>query len=212
MTSKILQGFSLQGKKRFLESFFSRLKEKFCISAQTCKYPLFIHDNIWWIQKNMVLPIRSTYLEIRGYTSYDIKNANTYVQWICKLMLEAIKKTTIYIATPKSCVSQAKIFAGICTSQSKLIEWALLCWFTHLNLSCPAVSQICNFTDFPPTFTTLEPNSTPMVWLESCLTTQKIINVKVNVVPLCEMTQMMKNEVVGCRKLCINIINCSFLT
>lgn len=106
-------------------------------------------------------------------------------------------KTTICIATPKSCVSQAKIFAGICTSQSKLIEWALLCWFTHLNLSCPAVSQICNFTDFPPTFTTLEPNSTPMVWLESCLTTQKIINVKVNVVPLCEMTKMMKNEVAG---------------
>lgn len=100
----------------------------------------------------------------------------------------------------------------MCTSQSKLIELTLLCWFTHLNLSWPAVSQICNFTDFPPTFTTLEPNSTPIVWLESCLTTQKIthVNVKVNVVPLCEMTKMMKDEVAGCWKLCINIINCSF--
>ena len=41
---------------------------------------------------------------------------------------------------------------------------------TYLNLSCPAVSQICNLTDLPPTFTTLLPNSTPIVWFESCLT------------------------------------------
>lgn len=40
----------------------------------------------------------------------------------------------------------------------------------YRNLSWPAVSQICSLTDFPPTFTTLLPNSTPMVWLESFLT------------------------------------------
>lgn len=40
----------------------------------------------------------------------------------------------------------------------------------YRNRSCPAVSQICSLTVFPPTLTTLEPNSTPMVWLESCLT------------------------------------------
>ncbi|TNN54844.1 hypothetical protein EYF80_034963 [Liparis tanakae] len=36
----------------------------------------------------------------------------------------------------------------------------------------PAVPMrpICSLTVFPPTLTTLEPNSTPMVWLESCLT------------------------------------------
>nr|CAD7264550.1 unnamed protein product [Timema shepardi] len=33
---------------------------------------------------------------------------------------------------------------------------------TYLNLSCPAVSQIWSLTDFPPTFTILEPNSTPI--------------------------------------------------
>lgn len=49
----------------------------------------------------------------------------------------------------------------------------LIAIFINLNLSCPAVSQICSFTDFPPTLTTLEPNSTPMVWLESCLTENK---------------------------------------
>lgn len=40
----------------------------------------------------------------------------------------------------------------------------------YRNRSCPAVSQICSLTVFPPTLTTREPNSTPMVWLESCLT------------------------------------------
>jgi len=42
----------------------------------------------------------------------------------------------------------------------------------HLNRSCPAVSQICSFTVFPPTLTILLPNSTPIVWLESWRTTQ----------------------------------------
>lgn len=42
----------------------------------------------------------------------------------------------------------------------------------YLKRSCPAVSQICSLTVLPPTLTTLEPNSTPMVWLESCLTAQ----------------------------------------
>ncbi len=46
----------------------------------------------------------------------------------------------------------------------------------HLNLSWPAVSQICSLTDFPPTFTTLLPNSTPMVWFESCLTGKRTEN------------------------------------
>lgn len=32
-----------------------------------------------------------------------------------------------------------------------------------LKRSCPAVSHICNLTTEPPTFTILEPNSTPMV-------------------------------------------------
>lgn len=45
-------------------------------------------------------------------------------------------------------------------------------FFLYLNLSCPAVSQICSFTVFPPTLTTLEPNSTPIVWFESCLTAE----------------------------------------
>lgn len=40
----------------------------------------------------------------------------------------------------------------------------------YRNRSWPAVSQIWSLTDFPPTFTTLLPNSTPMVWLESFLT------------------------------------------
>lgn len=40
----------------------------------------------------------------------------------------------------------------------------------YLNLSCPAVSHICSLTDFPATLTILEPNSTPIVWWESCLT------------------------------------------
>lgn len=50
----------------------------------------------------------------------------------------------------------------------------LLCFLgpslPYLKRSCPAVSQIWSFTDLPPTFTTLLPNSTPIVWLESCLT------------------------------------------
>lgn len=41
---------------------------------------------------------------------------------------------------------------------------------TYRKRSWPAVSQIWSFTVFPPTLTTLDPNSTPMVWLESCLT------------------------------------------
>lgn len=41
---------------------------------------------------------------------------------------------------------------------------------TYRNRSWPAVSQICSFTVFPPTLTTRDPNSTPIVWLESCLT------------------------------------------
>lgn len=40
---------------------------------------------------------------------------------------------------------------------------------TYRNRSWPAVSQICSFTVFPPTLTTRDPNSTPIVWLESCL-------------------------------------------
>ena len=40
----------------------------------------------------------------------------------------------------------------------------------YLNLSCPAVSHICSFTDLPPILTILEPNSTPIVWWASCLT------------------------------------------
>lgn len=40
----------------------------------------------------------------------------------------------------------------------------------YRNRSWPAVSQIWSLTDFPPTFTTLLPNSTPMVWFESFLT------------------------------------------
>lgn len=40
----------------------------------------------------------------------------------------------------------------------------------YRNRSWPAVSQIWSLTDFPPTFTTLLPNSTPIVWLESFLT------------------------------------------
>ena len=32
------------------------------------------------------------------------------------------------------------------------------------------MSHTCSFTDLLTTFTTLEPNSTPIVWLESCLT------------------------------------------
>jgi hypothetical protein len=44
---------------------------------------------------------------------------------------------------------------------------------TYRNLSWPAVSQICSFTVFPPTLTTRDPNSTPIVWLESCLTGKK---------------------------------------
>ena len=74
----------------------------------------------------MVLPIRSTYLEIRGYTSYDIKKCKHICSMNLQINARSYKasyfKTTIRIATPKSCVSQAKIFAGICTSQSKLIE------------------------------------------------------------------------------------------
>lgn len=41
---------------------------------------------------------------------------------------------------------------------------------TYRNRSWPAVSQICSFTVFPPTLTTRDPNSTPIVWFESCLT------------------------------------------
>lgn len=52
-------------------------------------------------------------------------------------------------------------------------------WFKHweiskqnyyLNLSCPAVSQICSFTDLPATLIIFDPNSTPIVWLLSPLT------------------------------------------
>ena len=49
---------------------------------------------------------------------------------------------------------------------------------TYLNLSWPAVSHICSLTDLPPTFTTLLPNSTPIVWLESCLTKTTMKNTK----------------------------------
>lgn len=43
----------------------------------------------------------------------------------------------------------------------------------YRNRSWPAVSQICSLTVLPPTLTTREPNSTPMVWLESCLTAKR---------------------------------------
>lgn len=43
------------------------------------------------------------------------------------------------------------------------------------------MSQICNFTDLPPTLTTLEPNSTPIVWLESCLTAKHTNNFMMNI-------------------------------
>lgn len=46
-------------------------------------------------------------------------------------------------------------------------------WKGYLNLSCPAVSHICNFTYLPPTFMIFEPNSTPIVWFESSLTIKK---------------------------------------
>jgi hypothetical protein len=43
----------------------------------------------------------------------------------------------------------------------------------YLNLSWPAVSQTWSLTDFPPTLTIFEPNSTPIVWLLSCLTARE---------------------------------------
>ena len=46
---------------------------------------------------------------------------------------------------------------------------------SYLNLSCPAVSHICSLTDLPPILTILEPNSTPIVWCESCLTKIKYL-------------------------------------
>lgn len=49
----------------------------------------------------------------------------------------------------------------------------------YRNLSWPAVSQIWSLTDFPPTFTTLLPNSTPIVWLESFLTENSKKNLKI---------------------------------
>jgi len=47
---------------------------------------------------------------------------------------------------------------------------------TNLNLSCPAVSQICSLTTLPPTLTSLLPNSTPIVCVEFCLTVHKHSN------------------------------------
>ena len=44
----------------------------------------------------------------------------------------------------------------------------------YRNRSCPAVSHICSFTDLPPTLTILLPNSTPIVWLESCRTAHTV--------------------------------------
>lgn len=49
----------------------------------------------------------------------------------------------------------------------------------YRNRSWPAVSQIWSLTDFPPTFTTLLPNSTPIVWLESFLTENSKKNLKI---------------------------------
>ena len=40
----------------------------------------------------------------------------------------------------------------------------------YLNRSWPAVSHIWSLIPFPPMVTILEPNSTPIVWLLSCLT------------------------------------------
>ena len=41
---------------------------------------------------------------------------------------------------------------------------------THLNLSCPAVSHICNLIFCPETSIILVPNSTPIVWGQSAIT------------------------------------------
>lgn len=46
----------------------------------------------------------------------------------------------------------------------------------YLNRSWPAVSQIWSLTVFPPTLTTLLPNSTPIVCVDSCLTENKFQN------------------------------------
>lgn len=44
---------------------------------------------------------------------------------------------------------------------------------TALNLSCPAVSQICSLIFWPLTSIILVPNSTPIVWGQSAITVVK---------------------------------------
>ena len=46
-------------------------------------------------------------------------------------------------------------------------------YWDYLNLSCPAVSQICNFIFCPATSIILVPNSTPIVWGQSAITWNK---------------------------------------
>ena len=45
-------------------------------------------------------------------------------------------------------------------------------WVVHLNLSCPAVSQIWSLTALLPILIIFEPNSTPIVCVELLLTIQ----------------------------------------
>lgn len=55
-------------------------------------------------------------------------------------------------------------------SSPDVINSEVMEYFSYLNLSWPAVSQICSLTILLTTLMILEPNSTPIVWLDSSLT------------------------------------------
>jgi len=99
---------------------------------------------------------------------------NVFFTFYSKGLLKAssFQKNSVYprICSHKDFRSQTWQCSCHCFPQIKCFGDKKPCMMSNLNLSWPAVSQICSLTDLPPTFTTLLPNSTPIVWFESCLT------------------------------------------
>ena len=62
----------------------------------------------------------------------------------------------------------------------------------YLNLSCPAVSQICNFIFCPATSIILVPNSTPIVCGQSAITRKQTMHADICII------QIYKPDIILC--------------
>lgn len=100
-------------------------------------------------------------------------NMSRLLKFACRWILNFLKFSIKCLWSVSSITSQLLF---ICLHEYESIDRNFL---FYRNRSWPAVSQIWSLTDFPPTFTTLLPNSTPIVWLESFLTENSKKNLKI---------------------------------